>query len=82
MNSELRRLYSPHLIEVEVGPDGRPLVVEGVGVEAVREEWVVDDRWWDRRPLRRRYFELALADGRSLVVFRDLASGDWYRQRA
>jgi hypothetical protein len=82
MTSGLRRLYSPRAAAVDVGPDGRPLAVEGVGVEAVREEWVVDDRWWDRRPLRRRYFELALADGRSLVVFRDLANGDWYRQRA
>ncbi len=82
MNPGLRRLYSPRLVEVEAGPDGRPLAVEGVGVEAVREEWVVDDRWWDRRPLRRRYFELALADGRSLVVFHDLAGGDWHRQRA
>jgi hypothetical protein len=81
MNPGLRRLYSPRSVAVETGPDGRPFTVEGVGVEAVREEWVVDDRWWDR-PLRRRYFELALADGRSLVVFRDLTDGDWYRQRA
>ena len=82
MTPGLRRLYSPRSTAVETGPDGRPLAVEGVRVEAVREEWVVDDRWWDPRPLRRRYFELALADGRSQVVFRDLASGDWYRQRA
>jgi len=82
MTPGLRRLYSPRPAAVEVGADGRPLAVEGVGVEAVREEWVVDDRWWDRRPLRRRYFELALADGRSQVVFRDLLSGDWHRQRA
>ena len=34
-----------------------------VPVEAVREEWVVEDRWWTGRPLRRRYFELVLANG-------------------
>jgi hypothetical protein len=56
--------------------------VEGVAVETVRERWAVDDRWWERAPLRRRYFELALVGGRSLVVFRDLVSGRWYRQRA
>jgi hypothetical protein len=47
----------------------------------VREEWVVEDRWWTPQPLGRRYFELALADGRNLVVFRSTLSGRWYRQR-
>jgi hypothetical protein len=41
-------------------------------VEAVVEEWVVEDRWWTGRPIKRRYFELVLADGRNAVVFRDL----------
>jgi hypothetical protein len=51
-------------------------------VEAVSEEWVVEDRWWTDAPLRRRYFELVLADGRNVVVFRDLAGeGRWYEQR-
>ena len=46
-------------------PAGAPLAVDGVAVEAVREEWLVEDRWWTPRPLRRHYFELALADGRA-----------------
>jgi hypothetical protein len=50
-------------------------------VEAVREDWVVEDRWWTARPLRRRYFELVLADGRNTVVFHDLESGAWLTQR-
>ena len=57
--------------------------VDGVAVEALRERWLVDDRWWvPRARLHREYFELALADGRALVVFRDLHSEYWYRQRA
>jgi hypothetical protein len=51
-------------------------------VEAVSEEWVVEDRWWTGRPLRRRYFELVLADGRNAVVFFDLVGGRWFAQRA
>ncbi|MET0558166.1 MAG: hypothetical protein ABW065_05795 [Solirubrobacterales bacterium] len=82
MTPGLRRLYAPRSIEVELGADGVPTAVEGVAVEVVRERWAVDDRWWERTPLRRRYFELALSGGRSLVVFRDLVSGRWYRQRA
>ena len=46
------------------------------------KEWVVEDRWWTGRPLRRRYFELVLTDGRNVVVFRDLVGGGWFLQRS
>jgi hypothetical protein len=68
-------------VEVRAGRGGVPTAVTGRAVEAVREEWVVEDRWWTRRPLRRRYFELVLADGRNVVVFRDLVDGSWRGQR-
>jgi len=47
----------------------------------VREEWLVEDRWWTARPLRRRYFELTMASGANAVVFCDLSSGRWYSQK-
>jgi hypothetical protein len=50
-------------------------------VEAVNEEWVVEDRWWTGKQLRRRYFELVLTDGRNTVVFLDLGTGRWFIQR-
>jgi len=78
----LRRLYTPRLTTVEADPAGTPLAVDGVEVVAVREEWVVDDRWWIPEKLQRHYFELALASGRSVAVFRCALSGRWYRQRA
>jgi hypothetical protein len=78
----LRRLYTPRLVTVEADPAGTPHAVDGVAVEAIREEWVVDDRWWIPEKLQRHYFELALAGGRSAVVFRSARSGRWYRQRA
>ncbi len=77
-----KRLGMPRRASVQAGPDGRPLSLARARVETVLEEWVVEDRWWTGRPLRRRYFELALADGRNAVVFRDLADGRWYAQRA
>ncbi|MGH2975636.1 MAG: hypothetical protein ACRDLL_12315 [Solirubrobacterales bacterium] len=82
MTPGLRRLYAPRRVTVEVGPEDLPRVVEGIAVEAVRERWLVEDRWWTPKPLRRRYFELVLADGRDVVVFRSAPSGCWYRQRA
>jgi hypothetical protein len=82
MTPGLRRLYAPEPVAVRSGPEGSPLAVEGVAVAAVRERWEVDERWWIPERLRREYFELALANGRSAVVFRCGLSGRWYRQRA
>lgn len=81
MTPGLRRLYVPRRAAVEAGPDGRPRSVGGVAVEAVREEWLVEDRWWTPKPMRRHYFELVLADGRDAVVFRSAVAGHWYGQR-
>jgi hypothetical protein len=77
-----RRLYEPRTVAVRAGDDGAPRAVGASAVEAVREEWLVEDRWWTPRPLRRHYFELALADGRAVTVFRDADDGRWFRQRA
>ena len=55
--------------------------VEGRGVDAVRESWLVEDRWWTDAPVRRRYWEVVTDDGRSVVVFRDLVRGGWFSQR-
>ena len=78
----LRHLYAPQRVAVRTDPGGAPLLVEGIPVEAVREEWLVEDRWWTPQPLRRHYFELALGDGRALTVFRTARAQRWYRQRA
>ena len=54
-------------------PPASPLAVDGIEVEAVREQWLVEDRWWTPKPLQRLYFELVLAEGRDVVVFREPA---------
>ena len=76
----MRRLATPRAASVDAGEGGVPTAVGGSAVEAVAEDWVVEDRWWTGRPLRRRYFELVLADGRNVVVFRDLQRGRWWAQ--
>jgi protein ImuB len=75
-------LQRPRPVAVAAGDDGRPLLVEQRRVQAERERWVVEDAWWTPRPLRRRYFEIALEGGACAVVFQDLASRRWYRQSA
>jgi hypothetical protein len=74
------RIYPPSRANVAVDGHGVPVVVEGRGVEAIREDWLVEDRWWTDAPLRRHYWELVLADGRDVVVFCDLEERGWFRQ--
>ena len=65
---------------VRADADGRPLAVGRLEVTSIREEWLVEDGWWTREPLRRRYYELILEDGSDAVVFRG-PDGRWFRQR-
>ena len=76
----IRRLGTPRTVTVRERA-GVPATVGRRAVEAVSEDWVVEDRWWTGRPLRRRYFEVVLDDGVNAVVFRDLVSGRRYMQR-
>jgi CO dehydrogenase/acetyl-CoA synthase delta subunit len=81
--SRTRRLAEPRRARVYADPDagGRPVDVDGREVVAVRESWLVEDRWWTDAPLRRRYWEVVTACGRDLVVYRDLERGSWWTQR-
>jgi hypothetical protein len=75
-----RRLAEPRPATV-TAVEGRPQIVDGRRVEAIRESWLIEDRWWTANPLRRRYWEIVTADGRNLVAFRDLERNRWYTQR-
>lgn len=76
-------VYRPKPVAISTTAEGVPGKVTGVAVEAVREDWLVEDRWWTPKPMQRRYFELVLTDGRNCVVFREPADGGhWFEQRA
>ncbi len=79
--SAARRLNVPRLVSVRAGPGGAPLSVEHDQIEHVRESWLVEDRWWTDRPVRRRYWELVTSSGRNIIVFHELGAGCWYRHR-
>ncbi|MGZ4431480.1 MAG: hypothetical protein ACXVYV_07515 [Gaiellales bacterium] len=78
----VRRIGLPRAVAVQTDQAGRPVAVGGRSVEHVRDEWRVDEGWWTRRPVRRRYFDLVLADGRNTVVFCDRRRRRWFTQRA
>jgi hypothetical protein len=75
-------LNMPRPARVRTTAVGAPAEVDGRAVEVVRETWVVEDRWWTARPLRRRYWEVLSTSGRNMVVFHDLGSGagGWFTQ--
>lgn len=76
-----RRLSVPRRVAVRASGDGTPIEVDSREVDVVRESWLVEDRWWTDKPLRRRYWEIVTTCGRNEVVFHDLESGRWWRQR-
>ncbi|MFO7318399.1 MAG: hypothetical protein LOD85_06380 [Clostridia bacterium] len=71
-------------MKVACDREGRPLSLiwrgRRQGVTAVRDLWRIDDEWW-RRPIHRLYYLVELEDGRLDVLFCDLETGAWYRQR-
>lgn len=75
-----RRIGEPRPVLVRADDAGRPLEVDGRAVDAVRESWLIEDRWWTDEPLRRRYWEVVTTCGRNVVVFRELEQQRWFRQ--
>ena len=83
--ARLRPLGQPRPLAVRADADGRPLAVgqgrAALPVAAIRDQWRVDEGWWrEGREIRRRYYQVVLADGRCLTLFQDLLTGEWRRQ--
>ena len=76
-----RPLAVPRRVAVRADDQGRPVTVDQREVDAVRESWLIEDRWWTQKPMRRRYWEIVTTCGRNEVVFHDLLGDRWWRQR-
>jgi hypothetical protein len=84
LRPHLIRLNEPEPVSISEDPAGRPLALKGrcpQAVQAVEESWRLDDEWWRREPVARLYYRVRLAAGPETVLFQDLMSGAWYRQR-
>ena len=77
----LTPLGVPRPVRVEASPGGEPLRVDAGGhprrVLAVRDDWLVQDRWWPGHTGERHHFERVLDPGRVAVVYRE-ADGSWH----
>ena len=78
----LRHLAVPRPARVICTPAGMPHAIEIMGrrrgVVDIRDEWIVQDRWWTDQPVERHFFELVVEPGRVVTVFRDLRDHEWY----
>ncbi len=75
----LRALNVPQRVAVECDAEDRPSVVGGSPIEAVLESWRIDDEWW-RQAITRCYHDVVLEGGRRLMLFEDVATGEWFAQ--
>jgi hypothetical protein len=73
----------PQKARVEEDSSGFPVAIRMTRrqvVTAIEDRWRIDDEWWRSEPVARLYFVVLFASGRRLIVFKDLNSGQWYRQ--
>ena len=78
-----RPVNAPEPVKVEEDAAGFPAAVRAKrrqAVAAVEDRWRLDDEWWRREPVSRLYFSVRLASGHRLVLYKDLLSGEWYKQ--
>ena len=81
---QLRTLNQPQPIKVACDRQGRPAAMVQHGkrrrIEAIKDHWRLEDEWW-RQPIHRHYYLVELGEGGWEVLFCDVLTGKWYRQK-
>ena len=78
-----RPVNVPEPVDVEEDPSGLPFEVRTPrrqAVQTIEDRWRIDDEWWRLEPVSRLYYEVLLASGQRLVLYKDLINNCWYRQ--
>lgn len=74
---------APEPANVEENAAGYPVAIR-MGRRKVRlsviDRWRIDDEWWREQPVSRLYFEVMLAPGQRLTLYKDMISNSWHRQ--
>jgi len=71
------------MLRVEEDADGLPVALREKRrqrVGTIDDRWRIDDEWWRPEPVSRLYYAVRLASGQKTVIYKDLITGDWYRQ--
>jgi hypothetical protein len=81
-----RPVNAPEPVKVEEDASGLPAAVGGKRrpfqgrVADIEDRWRLDDVWWRVETVSRLYYNVLLASGQRLVLYKDLADGRWYQQ--
>ena len=76
-------LNTPEKVRVEEDDYGLPLSVREKRrqrVENIDDRWRLDDEWWRTEPVSRLYYTVRLTSGQKLIIYKNLITGNWYRQ--
>jgi hypothetical protein len=76
-------LNMPEALQVEEDASGLPVAVKlkrRQAVISIEDRWRLDDEWWRTEPVSRLYYNILLASGMHLVLYKDLGTGGWYQQ--
>jgi hypothetical protein len=74
---------TPEALRVEEDASSLPLAVRlkrRQTVISIEDRWRIDDEWWRAAPVSRLYYNVLLASGQRLVLYKDLVAGGWYQQ--
>jgi len=74
---------TPEPLRVEEDAAGLPAAVRmkrRQAVISIEDRWRIDDEWWRAEAISRLYYNVLLASGQRLVLYKDLISGKWYSQ--
>jgi hypothetical protein len=74
---------TPEPVKIEEDASGLPLAVRmkrRQAVTAIEDKWRLDDEWWRSEAISRLYYNVLLASGQRLVLYKDLITGGWYQQ--
>ncbi|MCJ7606015.1 MAG: hypothetical protein MUO19_08305 [Dehalococcoidales bacterium] len=78
-----RPVNVPEPVQVEEDAAGLPVKVRlprRQTITDIEDRWRIDDEWWRREPVTRFYYAVRLGSGQRLVLYRNLVTGEWYRQ--
>jgi len=76
---------TPEPVKIEEDAFGVPVAVRlkrsFLGrIVTIEDSWRIDDEWWRKEPVARLYYNVRLASGQRLVLYKDLVTGGWYQQ--
>ena len=81
--STYKPVNTPEALQIEEDDAGWPAAVKGKRRQAIisiEDRWRIDDEWWRTAPVSRLYYNVLLASGQRMVLYKDLISGSWYEQ--